>query len=167
MWAPDCAYANGKYYFYFPHPRDPSDANWNNTWKIGVATSSKPAATTVGGRRRGPEPGLGNTSGTKFRPQIYTGAGKGFQTSDAGPRRARIAPGPLRVLRTTDELPETPGVLSGGLSYLAEVAQSTHSWKRDDVGEICSNPPATPAVATPDLSFLDWSRESRLRNPLR
>jgi len=79
----------------------------------------------------------------------------------------RQAPGPLPVLRTTDELPQTPGVLSGGLSYLAEVAQSTHSWKRDDVGEVYSHPTATPAVATTDLSFLDWCREPRLRNPLR
>jgi hypothetical protein len=42
MWAPDCAYANGKYYFYFPHPSDPSPENWNNTWKIGVAVSDSP-----------------------------------------------------------------------------------------------------------------------------
>lgn len=42
MWAPDCAYANGKYYFYFPHPSDPSRRNWNNTWKIGVAVSLSP-----------------------------------------------------------------------------------------------------------------------------
>ncbi|MFC5528198.1 family 43 glycosylhydrolase [Cohnella yongneupensis] len=41
MWAPDAAYKDGKYYFYFPHP---SDSNWNNSWKIGVATSNKPAA---------------------------------------------------------------------------------------------------------------------------
>jgi hypothetical protein len=41
MWAPDCAYKNGTYYFYFPHP---SDTDWNNTWKIGIATSSEPAA---------------------------------------------------------------------------------------------------------------------------
>jgi GH43 family beta-xylosidase len=40
MWAPDCVYKNGTYYFYFPHP---SDDPWNNTWKIGVATSKKPA----------------------------------------------------------------------------------------------------------------------------
>lgn len=40
MWAPDCAYRNGTYYFYFPHP---SETRWNDTWKIGVATSSKPA----------------------------------------------------------------------------------------------------------------------------
>ena len=41
MWAPDCAYKNGTYYFYFPHP---SDTKWNNTWKIGIATSKKPAS---------------------------------------------------------------------------------------------------------------------------
>ncbi len=41
MWAPDCVYKNGTYYFYFPHP---SGTEWNKTWKIGVATSDKPAS---------------------------------------------------------------------------------------------------------------------------
>jgi hypothetical protein len=41
MWAPDCACKNGTYYFYFPHP---SGTNWNDTWKIGVATSLSPAS---------------------------------------------------------------------------------------------------------------------------
>lgn len=41
MWAPDCAYKNGTYYFYFPHP---SGSDWNKTWKIGVATSKFPAS---------------------------------------------------------------------------------------------------------------------------
>jgi hypothetical protein len=41
MWAPDCVYKNGTYYFYFPHP---SEDPWNQTWKIGVATSKKPAS---------------------------------------------------------------------------------------------------------------------------
>ena len=41
MWAPDCAYKKGTYYFYFPHP---SDSKWNNSWKIGVATSKSPAS---------------------------------------------------------------------------------------------------------------------------
>lgn len=40
MWAPDCAYKNDIYYFYFPHP---SGTDWNRTWKIGVATSKYPA----------------------------------------------------------------------------------------------------------------------------
>lgn len=39
MWAPDCVYKNGTYYFYFPHP---SDTDWNHSWKIGVATSRYP-----------------------------------------------------------------------------------------------------------------------------
>ncbi|MDR2058072.1 MAG: family 43 glycosylhydrolase [Dysgonamonadaceae bacterium] len=44
MWAPDCAYKNGKYYFYFPHPnKDP----WNENWKIGVAVSDNPASDFV------------------------------------------------------------------------------------------------------------------------
>jgi len=41
MWAPDCAYKDGTYYFYYPHP---SGSDWNNTWKVGVATSNKPAS---------------------------------------------------------------------------------------------------------------------------
>jgi beta-xylosidase len=52
MWAPDCAYKNGMYYFYFPHP---SGSDWNNTWKIGIATSDKPASDFV---VRGYIPGL-------------------------------------------------------------------------------------------------------------
>jgi beta-xylosidase len=41
MWAPDCAFKNGTYYFYFPHP---SGTKWNDTWKIGVATSKSPVS---------------------------------------------------------------------------------------------------------------------------
>ncbi|GHV22008.1 hypothetical protein FACS1894174_06150 [Bacteroidia bacterium] len=41
MWAPDCAYKNGTYYFYFPHP---SGTDWNHTWKIGIATSKSPVS---------------------------------------------------------------------------------------------------------------------------
>lgn len=53
MWAPDAAYKNGTYYFYYPHP---SGSNWNDTWKIGVATSQKPAS---GFTDQGYIPGLG------------------------------------------------------------------------------------------------------------
>lgn len=41
MWAPDCAYKDGTYYFFYPHP---SETDWNESWKIGVATSDEPAA---------------------------------------------------------------------------------------------------------------------------
>jgi hypothetical protein len=77
------------------------------------------------------------------------------------------APRSLPVLRATDELPTSLAVLSGGPSYLAEVAQPSHSWKRDDVGEICSNPTETPVVATSDRPPLEQCGESPLRNPLR
>ncbi len=40
MWAPDCVYKDETYYFYFPHP---SGDEWNKTWKVGIATSKKPA----------------------------------------------------------------------------------------------------------------------------
>lgn len=40
MWAPDCAFKNGTYYFYYPHPT----GEWNETWKVGVATSKNPAS---------------------------------------------------------------------------------------------------------------------------
>lgn len=41
MWAPDCAYRNGHYYYYFPHP---SPGNWNDEWKVGVAISDSPTS---------------------------------------------------------------------------------------------------------------------------
>ena len=44
MWAPDCAFKNGKYYFYFPHP---SDDPWNDNWRIGIAVSDKPTSDFV------------------------------------------------------------------------------------------------------------------------
>ena len=51
MWAPDCAYRNGTYYFYFPHP---SGTHTGSTWKIGIATSKEPAAHfKVGGYIKG------------------------------------------------------------------------------------------------------------------
>ena len=43
MWAPDAAYRNGTYYLYFPHPTGSGD-DWNSTWRIGVAKSTKPAS---------------------------------------------------------------------------------------------------------------------------
>ncbi|MCU0857402.1 MAG: family 43 glycosylhydrolase [Pontiellaceae bacterium] len=39
MWAPDCAYRNGTYYYYFPHP---GESEVHYSWKIGIASSSRP-----------------------------------------------------------------------------------------------------------------------------
>lgn len=41
MWAPDAAFKDGSYYFYYPHT---SDHPWNDHWKIGVAKSSNPVS---------------------------------------------------------------------------------------------------------------------------
>src|SRR5258706_9993398 len=79
----------------------------------------------------------------------------------------RQAAGSLPILRTTDELSKYPEVLSGGLSNLEVVAQPAYSWRRADVGDILSDPTATPADASTDLAFLARCSESRLRNPLR
>ncbi|MFI3316085.1 MAG: family 43 glycosylhydrolase [Rikenellaceae bacterium] len=40
MWAPDCVYKDGTYYYYFPHP---TGVKWMGSWKFGIATSSEPA----------------------------------------------------------------------------------------------------------------------------
>jgi hypothetical protein len=40
MWAPDCIYKNGKYYFYFPAPA--KDTTYGKGFSIGVAVSDKP-----------------------------------------------------------------------------------------------------------------------------
>ncbi len=56
MWAPDCAYRDGHYYYYFPHP---SGSRWNDTWKIGVAVSDRPDSGFVD---RGYIEGLGGDS---------------------------------------------------------------------------------------------------------
>ncbi len=40
MWAPDCIYRNGKYYFYFP--TTPSDTTKGRGFTIGVAVADKP-----------------------------------------------------------------------------------------------------------------------------
>ncbi len=40
MWAPDCVYRKGKYYFYFPAPA--KDTTYGRGFSIGVAVSDKP-----------------------------------------------------------------------------------------------------------------------------
>jgi len=42
MWAPDCIYRNGTYYFYFPAGMIDTTSRWGRSFRIGVATSSTP-----------------------------------------------------------------------------------------------------------------------------
>lgn len=75
MWAPDCAYKNDTYYFYFPHP---SDTYTNNSWKIGVATSKEPAANfTVQGYIEGMDPMIDPCVFTDDDGQVYIYNGGG------------------------------------------------------------------------------------------
>ena len=57
MWAPDCVYKNGKYYFIYPHPTGSGDS-WGSTWRIGVAVSDSPASGFVD---QGPIEGVGGS----------------------------------------------------------------------------------------------------------
>ena len=42
MWAPDCIYRNGKYYFYFPAGVIDTTSRWGRSFRIGVAISDTP-----------------------------------------------------------------------------------------------------------------------------
>jgi hypothetical protein len=42
MWAPDCIYRNGKYYFYFPANNNIANTNGRKGFSMGVAISDKP-----------------------------------------------------------------------------------------------------------------------------
>ena len=64
MWAPDCAFKDGKYYFYFPHP---SLSRWNDSWLIGVAVSDRPDG---GFKNVGTIPGLGGFA--MIDPCVFT-----------------------------------------------------------------------------------------------
>jgi hypothetical protein len=44
MWAPDCVYKDGLYYFYFPHPTENISDSWGSNWQIGIAVSRYPAS---------------------------------------------------------------------------------------------------------------------------
>jgi hypothetical protein len=79
----------------------------------------------------------------------------------------RQAPRPLPVLRPPDKLSEPSEVLSGRRKDLAEVAQSSHARKPDDVGAIHRASTTLSVAATSDSPCLDVTGESCLRNPLR
>ena len=79
MWAPDAAYRNGKYYYYFPHP---SGTDWNNTWKVGVGVGLEQHL--EGGRRR--------------LRQAHDGKPEAPRLS-RGPRRRILHDRPVRVHR--------------------------------------------------------------------
>jgi hypothetical protein len=78
---------------------------------------------------------------------------------------------PFPPVDTVDELPKYLAVLSGGSTPLAQVAQPAHSWKRDDLGEICSHPTETPRLRGESrrshggpIRAQSWKRRTEPRN---
>lgn len=120
MWAPDCAYRNGTYYFYFPHP---SGSDWNKTWKVGIATSTKPASDFkpggfiegVGGFSMIDPCVFTDTDGTAF---FYYGGGGKCQGSKLKESMIELD-GPLQSMTGLEDFHEAPWVFKrNGIYYL-------------------------------------------------
>jgi arabinoxylan arabinofuranohydrolase len=118
MWAPDAAYKDGTYYFYFPHP---SGTNWNDTWKIGVATSDKPAADfTVQGYIEG-LPGSNMIDPSIFRDDDGTyylyagGGGKSYGVKLGGDMVS--LDGPIKEFTELNDFHEATWVFKRGSIY--------------------------------------------------
>jgi len=120
MWAPDCAYRNGTYYFYFPHP---SGSDWNKTWKVGVATSTKPASDFkpggfiegVGGFSMIDPCAFTDTDGTAY---FYYGGGGKCQGAKLAENMTEIV-GPLQSMTGLEDFHEAAWVFKrNGIYYL-------------------------------------------------
>lgn len=118
MWAPDAAYKDGTYYFYFPHP---SGTDWNDTWKIGVATSDKPAADfTVQGYIEG-LPGSNMIDPSVFRDDdgtyyLYAGGGGTSYGAKLADDMVSID-GPLHPFTELEDFHEAAWVFKRGSLY--------------------------------------------------
>ncbi|GIO56409.1 family 43 glycosylhydrolase [Paenibacillus cineris] len=120
MWAPDCAYKDGTYYFYYPHP---SGSDWNDTWKIGVATSDKPSSGFVD---QGYIEGLGGFAmidpcvfvDDDSRAYMYYGGGSKCQGGELGEDMMSIK-GSMQDMTGLEDFHEAAWVFKrGGLYYL-------------------------------------------------
>lgn len=120
MWAPDCAYKDGTYYYYFPHP---SETRWNDTWKIGVATSKKPASDFT---PQGYIEGLGGFAmidpcvfiDTDGQPYIYFGGGSHCAGAKLKSNMTELA-GPVLPMTGLEDFHEATWVFKrNGIYYL-------------------------------------------------
>lgn len=118
MWAPDAAYRNGKYYFYFPHP---SETRWNDTWKIGVAVSDRPASGFV----PLPEPIKGLDGFAMIDPAVFVDSdGQAYIYFGGGAR--------CRGAKLKENMVELDGPLVD-MSGLADFHEATWVFKRNGV----------------------------------
>ncbi|MDR0865846.1 MAG: family 43 glycosylhydrolase [Candidatus Symbiothrix sp.] len=129
MWAPDCAYKNGTYYFYFPHP---SDSKWNDSWKIGVATSKYPAKDfTVAGYIEGMEPHIDPCVFVDDDGQAYIYQGGGG-TSFGGKLKDNMVEldGKLQKMEGLEDFHEATWVHKrNGIYYLSYSDNHDDNWK--------------------------------------
>ena len=77
------------------------------------------------------------------------------------------APWPLPILRSADELPKCPAVLSGSPAYLARVAEPLQALTMADVGAVRSHPKAAPIIAASDNAPPVAARSTVMMNSLR
>lgn len=170
MWAPDCAYRNGTYYFYFPHP---SETDWNDSWKIGVATSDKPAeGFKVQGYIEGMDPMIDpcvfvDDDGQAY---IYNGGGgtcKGGKLKD----NMIELDGPMRTMEGLSDFHEATGYISitENITCLILIITTTeknitecvmpsviHLWGLGNTREFTWNPP----IVIPTTALLSSSRDN-------
>ncbi len=104
MWAPDCAYKNGTYYFYFPHP---SGTEWNKTWKIGIATSNQPSS---GFKAQGYLE-LGNDSHAMIDPCVFVDDNGKAYFYYGGGGRCKAAPLKKNMVELADSLVSMSGLV--------------------------------------------------------
>ena len=118
MWAPDCAFRDGKYYFYYPHP---CESKWTHSWRIGVAVSDRPDG---GFKDAGWVPGLGGFglidpcvfTDTDGQSYMYVGgAGKLYQAK----MKANMVEleGDAEEITNVDDFHEGPWVFRRGEWY--------------------------------------------------
>lgn len=128
MWAPDCAYKDGTYYFYFPHP---SDTDWNNSWKIGVATSKYPDRDfTVQGYIEGIESLIDPTVFVDDDGQAYLYHGGGGRCM-AGKLKDNMMEidGEMRVIEGLEDFHEAPWIHKrNGIYYLSYSDNHDDNW---------------------------------------
>ncbi len=134
MWAPDAAYKNGTYYFYFPHPTGSGDL-WNSTWRIGVATSNSPASgftcandgyiKTVDG-----SPYVTNIDPCVFKDDdgtyyLYTGGGANCYVAKLKDNMTQLAENPVKIDGSLTDFHEAMWVFKRNGTYYAMYADNT------------------------------------------
>ncbi|MBR3644883.1 MAG: family 43 glycosylhydrolase, partial [Lachnospiraceae bacterium] len=135
MWAPDAAYKNGTYYFYFPHPTGSGDL-WNSTWRIGVATSNSPAGGFTCAndgyiKKVDGSPYITNIDPCVFKDDdgtfyLYTGGGANCYVAKLADNMTQLAENPVKIDGTLTDFHEAMWVFKRNGIYYAMYADNTN-----------------------------------------